>query len=110
MVKEMESNIQKNEIKLPLQLTGAKYKYSCRLDKPVRTKDDYIEELEMRYEQSVDIWHVTCEQIYGGEGYIVQLTKLKNDIRHLETENKMMKKYIDKAQRMTNQDLKKKYG
>lgn len=106
----MESNFQKNEIKLPLQLTGAKFKYSCRLDKPVKTKDDYIEELEMMYEQSVDIWHVTCEEIWGGEGYIVQLTKLKNNIRHLETENKMMKKYIDKAQSMTNYDLKKIYG
>ncbi len=64
----------------------------------------------MRYEQAVDIWHVTCEQIYGGKGSIVQLTKLKNDIRHVETENKIMKKYIDKAQRMTNHDLKKIYG
>jgi len=110
VVKEMESNFQKNEIKLPLQLTGAKFKYSCRLDKPVKNKDDYIEELEMRYEQSVDIWHVTCEQIFGVKGYIVQLSKLKNNIRHLETENKMMKKYIDKAQSMTNYDLKKIYG
>ena len=106
MAKEMESNIQKNEVKLPLQFTGAKYKYSCRLDKPVVTKDDYIEELEMRFEESVDNWNITCKEIYGGKGYIVQLIKLKNDIRHLETENKLMKKYIDKAQRMTNKNLK----
>ena len=48
-----------------LQLTGHKYKYSCRLDKAVETDKDYIEELEMRFEEAADVWHLTCYQIYG---------------------------------------------
>ena len=39
-----------------LQLTGHKYKYSCRLDKAVETDKDYIEELEMRFEEAADVW------------------------------------------------------
>ena len=35
-----------------LKLTGHKFKYSCRMDKPVQTNEDYIEELEMRFEDS----------------------------------------------------------
>ena len=45
-----------------LQLTGHKYKYSCRLDKAVETDKDYIEELEMRFEEAADVWHLTCYQ------------------------------------------------
>ncbi len=95
MAKKMESNIQKNEIKLPLQLTGAKFKYSCRLDKPVLTKDDYIEELEMRWEEQADVWQLTCEQIYGRGGYILEIQNLRNQKRQLEVENKIMKKHIE---------------
>ena len=44
---------------MALQLTGHKYKYSCRMDKAVKTDKDYIEELEMRLEESADIWKLT---------------------------------------------------
>ena len=54
------------EIKdIPVQLTGHKYKYSCRMDKIVDTDKLYIEELEMRFEESADIWKLTNEIIYG---------------------------------------------
>jgi ubiquinone biosynthesis protein Coq4 len=79
-----------------LQLTGNKFKYSCRQDKAVATKDDYIEELEMRWEETADIWHLTNDLIYGGKGYIVQITSLKNQLREAKLEIKIMKKHIDK--------------
>ena len=70
MVKEMESNIQKNEIKLPLQLTGAKFKYSCRLDKPVKTKDDYIEELCEANPELDERYHISSNKGYGTKDHL----------------------------------------
>ena len=64
-----------------LQLTGHKFTYSCRMDKPVKTNEDYIEELEMRFEESADMWNLTSWQIYGPNGYIVQLSALKNELK-----------------------------
>ena len=97
--------MQKETIKLPLQLTGAKYKYSSRMDKRVDTDKDYIEELEMRFEESADIWKLTNEIIYGPNGYIVQIGALKNKVRELEKELKMIKKFLEKAKRKTNQQF-----
>ena len=88
--------MQKETIKLPLQLTGAKYKYSSRMDKRVDTDKDYIEELEMRFEESADIWKLTNEIIYGPNGYIVQIGALKNKVRELEKELKMIKMFLKK--------------
>ena len=90
---------------MALQLTGHKYKYSCRLDKLVDTKEDYIEELEMRFEESADIWKLTNEIIYGPNGYIVQLGALKNRVKELETELRMIKRFLEKAKRKTNQQF-----
>lgn len=90
---------------MALQLTGHKYKYSCRLDKLVDTKEDYIEELEMRFEESADIWKLTNEIIYGPNGYIVQLGALKNKVKELETELRMIKRFLEKAKRKTNQQF-----
>lgn len=89
----------------PLQLTGAKYKYSCRMDKAVNTKDDYIEELEMRFEESADIWHLTNNLIYGGKGFIVEISSLKRQLREAKIEIKMMKKFINEAKKLTNQQF-----
>ena len=51
------------------------------MDKPVKTNEDYIEELEMRFEESADMWNLTSWQIYGPNGYIVQLSALKNELK-----------------------------
>ena len=95
----------KNIVTEPLQLTGAKFKYSCRMDKAVKTKEDYIEELEMRFEEAADIWHITCDEIYGDKGYVVRMSALKNKIKTLEAELFMIKKFLEKAKRMTNQSF-----
>ena len=86
-----------------LQITGHKFKYSCRMDKPVQTKEDYIEELEMRFEESADIWNLTCHQIYGHNGYIVQLSALKNELKAVKAELFMIKKFLEKAKTKTNE-------
>ena len=94
------------EIKdIPVQLTGHKYKYSCRMDKIVDTDKLYIEELEMRFEESADIWKLTNEIIYGPNGYIVKMGALKNKIRELETELRMIKRFLENAKRKTNQQF-----
>jgi len=80
----------------PLQLTSHKFKYSTRLDKLVETKDDYIEELEMRYEESVDIWHLTNYQIYGNNGYFITITKLKRELKEAKDEITKLKKELNK--------------
>lgn len=85
MVKKMESDFQKNAIKKEIiRLTGAKFKYSSRMDKNVITKEDYIEELEMRFEESADIWHLTCDEIYGKKGFITQISKLRVEVETLK--------------------------
>lgn len=85
MVKKMEFDFQKNAIKKEIiRLTGAKFKYSTRLDKPVLTKEDYIEELEMRWEENADMWHLTCDEIYGKKGFITQISKLRVEVETLK--------------------------
>jgi hypothetical protein len=86
-----------------LQLTGHKFKYSCRMDKPVKTNEDYIEELEMRFEESADLWNLTSWQIYGPNGYIVQLSALKNELKAVKAELFLIKKFLEKAKRKTNE-------
>ena len=86
-------------------MTGAKYKYSCRMDKAVTTDSDYIEELEMRFEESADIWKLTNEIIYGFNGYIVQMGALKNKIKKLEAELYLIKKFLEEAKRKTNRNF-----
>ena len=86
-----------------LQLTGHKFKYSCRMDKPVKTNEDYIEELEMRFEESADLWNLTSWQIYGPNGYIVQLSALKNELKAVKAELFLIKNFLEKAKRKTNE-------
>ena len=73
------------------------------MDKPVKTNEDYIEELEMRFEESADIWNLTSWQIYGPNGYIVQLSALKNELKAVKAELFLIKKFLEKAKRKTNE-------
>tara|TARA_A100001388_G_C28701387_1_gene466374 strand:- start:141 stop:371 length:231 start_codon:yes stop_codon:yes gene_type:complete len=75
------------------------------MDKIVDTDELYIEELEMRFEESADIWKLTNEIIYGPNGYIVKMGALKNKIRELETELRMIKRFLENAKRKTNQQF-----
>jgi len=75
------------------------------MDKAVTTDSDYIEELEMRFEESADIWKLTNEIIYGFDGYIVQMGALKNKIKKLEAELYLIKKFLEKAKRKTNRNF-----
>ena len=87
---------------MALQFTGAKYKY---VSSPniIDTDKKYIKELERQVEDSVDVWKVTCEQIYGGKGYIVEICKLKRENKELKTELHLIKKFLEKAKRLTNE-------
>ena len=73
------------------------------MDKPVKTNEDYIEELEMRFEESADMWNLTSWQIYGPNGYIVQLSALKNELKAVKAELFLIKKFLEKAKRNTNE-------
>ena len=73
------------------------------MDKPVETNEDYIEELEMRFEESADMWNLTSWQIYGPNGYIVQLSALKNELKAVKAELFLIKKFLEKAKRKTNE-------
>ena len=76
---------------MALQLTGQKYKYSYRLDKAVKTDKDYIEELELRFEEASDVWKLTAELIYGPDGYFVKMQGLQNKVKELESKLKSQK-------------------
>ena len=65
------------------------------MDKPVKTNEDYIEELEMRFEESADMWNLTSWQIYGPNGYIVQLSALKNELKAVKAELFLIKKFFE---------------
>ena len=73
------------------------------MDKPVKTNEDYIEELEMRFEESADMWNLTSWQIYGPNGYIVQLSALKNELKAVKADLFLIKKFLEKAKRKTNE-------
>ena len=89
---------------MAFQLTGNKYKYVGSQD-IVDTDDKYINELERQVENSLDVWMCTNEMIYGGKGFIVELSKLKKEIRELKAELHVIKKFLEKAKRMTNQNF-----
>ena len=87
-----------------LQLTGHKYKYVGSLD-IIDTDDKYIKELERQIENSIDAWNITCWQIYGSNGYVVEIAALKNELREVKAELFMIKKFLEKAKRKTNQQF-----
>ena len=73
------------------------------MDKRVDTDEDYIEELEMRFEEAADIWNLTSWQIYGPGGYILQIGALKNELKAVKAELFLIKKFLEKAKRKTNE-------
>ena len=85
-----------------LQFTGNKYKYIGSQD-IVDTDDKYINELERQVEDSIDVWKITNEMIYGGGGYIVEMCRLKQENRELKAEIHLIRKFLEKAKRMTNE-------
>ena len=87
---------------MALQFTGHKYKYVASLNN-IDTDKKYIKELERQVEDSVDVWKVTCDQIYGGKGYIVEMCRLKQENRELKTELHLIRKFLEKAKRLTNE-------
>ena len=94
--------MQKKKLKNLPQLSGAKYKYVCSQN-IIDTDQKYIEELETRFEESADIWNLTSWQIYGPKGYIVQISALKNELKAVKAELFMIKKFLEKAKRKTNE-------
>ena len=96
--------MQKKKLKNLPQLSGAKYKYVCSQN-IIDTDQKYIEELETRFEESADIWNLTSWQIYGPNGYIVQISALKNENRKLKAELHLIKKFLEEAKRKTNQQF-----
>ena len=94
--------MQNKKLKNLPQLSGAKYKYVCSQN-IIDTDQKYIEELDMRFEESADIWNLTSWQIYGPNGYIVQITGLKNELKAVKAELFMIKKFLEKAKRKTNE-------
>lgn len=88
---------------MALQFTGHKYKYVGSLE-VIDTDEKYIKELERLVEDSIDAWKVTNEQIYGGNGYVVKMCNLKEQNRELKTENRMIKKFLEKAKDFNNEE------
>lgn len=74
---------------------------SCVL---IDTKDKYIAELERQICEQRDRINFDDHQWYNY--WIPERLKWKLAALKLEAENKVLKSYIDKAQRLTNRDLK----
>ena len=53
----------------------------------------------MRFEESADMWNLTSWQIYGPNGYIVQLSALKNELKAVKAELFLIKKFLEKAKK-----------
>ena len=87
---------------MALQLTANKYKYVGSQD-IVDTDDKYINELERQVEDSIDVWKITNEMIYGGGGYIVEMCRLRHENRELKAELHLIRKFLEKAKRLTNE-------
>tara|TARA_B100000287_G_scaffold121058_1_gene112833 strand:- start:200 stop:472 length:273 start_codon:yes stop_codon:yes gene_type:complete len=83
-----------------LQVSGHKYKYVGSLD-VVDTDEKYIKELESQVEGYLDYWRLTAHE--WKEVLWPEIIKLRIENRELKVENKIMKKFLEKAKRMTNE-------
>ena len=83
-----------------LQLTGHKYKYVSSQD-IVDTDEKYIKELERIAEDYVDYFNWSAYEWHSK--LIPEITKLKLENRQLKLELKMIKKFLEEAQRKTNE-------
>jgi predicted deacetylase len=84
------------------RLTGHKYPYVGSLN-IVDTDKKYIKELERQMEGYLDYWRMTTHEIK--EVIWPEIIKLRRENREMRVELAMLKKAIQKAQRMTNQRL-----
>jgi hypothetical protein len=83
-----------------LQLTGHKYKYVSSQD-IVDTDEKYIKELERIAEDYVDYFNWSAYEWHSK--LVPEITKLKLENRRLQLELKMIKKFLEEAQRKTNE-------
>jgi hypothetical protein len=83
-----------------LQITGHKYKYVSSQD-IVDTDEKYIKELERIAEDYVDYFNWSAYEWHSK--LIPEITKLKLENRQLKLELKMIKKFLEEAQRKTNE-------
>ena len=83
-----------------LQFSGHKYPYVGSLN-IVDTDKKYIKELERQVEGYLDYWHYTTHE--WKEVLWPEIIKLRRENRELRVENKLIKKFLEKAKRMTNE-------
>ena len=83
-----------------LQITGHKYKYVSSQD-IVDTDEKYIKELERIAEDYVDYFNWSAYEWHSK--LIPEITKLKLENRQLKLELKIIKKFLEEAQRKTNE-------
>ena len=83
-----------------LQLTGHKYKYVSSQD-IVDTDEKYIKELERIAEDYVDYFNWSAYEWHSK--LVPEITRLKLENRRLQLELKMIKKFLEEAQRKTNE-------
>jgi len=83
-----------------LQLTGHKYKYVSSQD-IVDTDEKYIKELERIAEDYVDYFNWSAHEWHSK--LVPEITRLKLENRSLQLELKMIKKFLEEAQRKTNE-------
>jgi hypothetical protein len=83
-----------------LQITGHKYKYVSSQD-IVDTDEKYIKELERIAEDYVDYFNWSAYEWHSK--LIPEITRLKLENRRLQLELKMIKKFLEEAQRKTNE-------
>tara|TARA_R100001463_G_scaffold135306_1_gene198467 strand:- start:629 stop:901 length:273 start_codon:yes stop_codon:yes gene_type:complete len=83
-----------------LQITGHKYKYVSSQD-IVDTDEKYIKELERIAEDYVDYFNWSAYEWHSK--LVPEITKLKLENRRLQLELKMIKKFLEEAQRKTNE-------
>ena len=83
-----------------LQITGHKYKYVSSQD-IVDTDEKYIKELERIAEDYVDYFNWSAYEWHSK--LVPEITRLKLENRRLQLELKMIKKFLEEAQRKTNE-------
>ena len=88
--------------KLPYELSGHKYKYVSNLD-IIETDEQYIKNLEQQVEQNQDCWNWLCHDHHTR--IIPMIARLRRENRELKVELAMIKKFLEKAKKITNQNF-----
>ena len=93
---------QKKVVTGPLQFTGHKYNYVSNLD-IVETDEQYIANLERQLEQQTDYWNWSVYEYHMKT--LPLIATLRRENRELKAELAMIKKFLEKAKKMTNQNF-----